>query len=51
MTSAPVSELRKTIDGSLVMKLETADISQYLALGFKLPEIFKAEGRDGKTDI
>lgn len=51
MTSAPVSELRKTADASLVMKLETADISQYLTLGFKLPEIFKAKGRDGKTDI
>jgi dipeptidyl aminopeptidase/acylaminoacyl peptidase len=51
MTSPPVSELRKTADGSLVMPLEQADISQYFALGFKLPEIFKAKGRDGKTDI
>lgn len=51
MTSPPVSELRKTADGSLVTRLEEADISQYLSLGFQLPEIFKAKGRDGKTDI
>lgn len=51
MTQAPVSELRKTEDGSLVTKLEEADISAYLALGMKLPEIYKAKGRDGKTDI
>jgi dipeptidyl aminopeptidase/acylaminoacyl peptidase len=51
MTQPPVTELRRTADGSLVTKLEEADISQYLSLGFKLPEIFKAKGRDGKTDI
>lgn len=51
MVSPPVTELRKTADASLVVKLEQADISQYLSLGFKLPEIFKAKGRDGKTDI
>jgi dipeptidyl aminopeptidase/acylaminoacyl peptidase len=51
MTSPPVMELHKTSDASLVMKLEQADISQYLALGFELPEIFSAKGRDGKTDI
>ena len=51
MVSPPVTELRKTADASLVMKLEQADISQYLSLGFQLPEIFKAKGRDGKTDI
>jgi dipeptidyl aminopeptidase/acylaminoacyl peptidase len=51
MMSPPVTELRRTADGSLVTKLEEADISQYLSLGFKLPEIFKAKGRDGKTDI
>jgi dipeptidyl aminopeptidase/acylaminoacyl peptidase len=51
MVNPPVSELRRTSDASLVMTLEEADISQYLSLGFKLPEIFKAKGRDGKTDI
>lgn len=51
MVSPPVTELRRTSDASLVMQLEQADISQYLSMGFKLPEIFKAKGRDGKTDI
>jgi dipeptidyl aminopeptidase/acylaminoacyl peptidase len=51
MVTPPVMELHKTADASLVTKLEEADISQYLSLGFKLPEIFKAKGRDGKTDI
>lgn len=51
MENPPVMELRKTSDASLVMKLEEADISQYLSLGLKLPEIFTAKGRDGKTDI
>jgi dipeptidyl aminopeptidase/acylaminoacyl peptidase len=51
MTQPPVTELRRTADGSLVTKLEEADISQYLSLGFKLPEVFTAKGRDGKTDI
>ena len=51
MTTPPVMELRKTEDASLIVKLEQADISGYLALGLKLPEVFKAKGRDGKTDI
>ncbi|MCE7061864.1 S9 family peptidase [Dyadobacter sp. CY343] len=51
MTSPPVMELRKTADASLIMQLEEADISKYLSLGFKLPEIFTAKGRDGITDI
>ncbi|WP_439557312.1 prolyl oligopeptidase family serine peptidase [Dyadobacter sp.] len=51
MMSPPVMELHKTSDASLVMKLEEADISKYLSLGFKLPEVFTAKGRDGKTDI
>ncbi|KAA0990986.1 S9 family peptidase [Dyadobacter aurulentus] len=51
MTSPPIMELRKTSNASLVMKLEESDISQYLSFGFKLPEIFTAKGRDGKTDI
>lgn len=47
----PVSELRKTSDGTLVCKLESADISGLLAIGWKPPERFVAKGRDGKTDI
>jgi dipeptidyl aminopeptidase/acylaminoacyl peptidase/uncharacterized protein (DUF885 family) len=48
---APVNELRRVSDGSLVCKLETADISALKANGWTAPEIFVAKGRDGKTDI
>lgn len=47
----PVTELHTTADGKLVAELERADISRYLALGIRLPEVFTAKGRDGKTDI
>ncbi|MBE7174181.1 MAG: prolyl oligopeptidase family serine peptidase [Williamsia sp.] len=47
----PVTELRTTADGKLVAELERADISGYLALGIRMPEVFTAKGRDGKTDI
>jgi dipeptidyl aminopeptidase/acylaminoacyl peptidase len=48
---APVTALRRTLDGKLVMELEKADVSAYLATGVRLPEVFVAKGRDGKTDI
>ncbi len=47
----PVSELRRTSDGSLVATLEKPDITQLMAAGFKPPEPFVAKGRDGKTNI
>lgn len=47
----PVIELRRTVDGKKIMDLERADISGLLATGVKLPEVFRAKGRDGKTDI
>ncbi len=47
----PVSVLRKTSDGSMVMALEKADISELLKTGIRLPEPFVARGRDGITDI
>ncbi len=46
-----VSVLRNTVDGSIEMELEQADISDILAKGFRFPEVFVAKGRDGKTDI
>ncbi|WP_207955456.1 S9 family peptidase [Segetibacter sp. 3557_3] len=46
-----VIELRRTADGKKIAELERADISAYLATGLKLPEPFKAKGRDGNTDI
>lgn len=47
----PVHELRKVADGSLVCKLDSADISALEATGWRAPEVFVAKGRDGKTDI
>jgi len=44
-------ELRRTADGKLVCRLETADISALIATGWKAPMRFTAKGRDGKTDI
>jgi dipeptidyl aminopeptidase/acylaminoacyl peptidase len=48
---APVLELRKSADASLVMELEKADISALRQAGWKPPETFVAKGRDGDTDI
>ena len=47
----PVTELRRTEDGSLVTVLEKADHSALKKAGWKTPERFVAKGRDGKTDI
>jgi dipeptidyl aminopeptidase/acylaminoacyl peptidase len=49
--AAPVTVLRSAADGSKLMDLETAEISKLLATGIRLPEPFKAIGRDGKTEI
>jgi len=46
-----VSVLRKSEDGSIIMELEKTDISELLKTGIRLPEVFVAKGRDGKTDI
>jgi dipeptidyl aminopeptidase/acylaminoacyl peptidase len=47
----PMHELRKVADGSLVCALEKADVSALEKLGWTVPEVFVAKGRDGKTDI
>lgn len=46
-----VSVLRKVSDGSVILPLEKSDISELIDYGWKLPEVFHAKGRDGKTDI
>jgi dipeptidyl aminopeptidase/acylaminoacyl peptidase len=46
----PVTELRSG-DGRLVMSLETGEITELKAAGWKPPEPFVAKGRDGSTDI
>ncbi|KAB7729275.1 prolyl oligopeptidase family serine peptidase [Rudanella paleaurantiibacter] len=48
---APVTVLRSTRDGSVVMPLENADLSAYTQAGWRAPEVFTAKARDGKTDI
>ena len=47
----PVTEVRRTTDGSWVCQLEQADWQPLLDAGWPTPERFRAEGRDGKTDI
>jgi dipeptidyl aminopeptidase/acylaminoacyl peptidase len=48
---APVSELRRTEDRKLLLELEKGDISALLAAGWRVPQVFTATGRDGKTEI
>ncbi len=47
----PVTELRRSDDGTLVCTLSTADWSPLLETGWRAPEPFVAKGRDGTTDI
>jgi dipeptidyl aminopeptidase/acylaminoacyl peptidase len=48
---APVVQLRRTSDRSVVMELERGDYSALLETGWRPPEVFVAKGRDGTTDI
>ncbi len=48
---APVTVLCRASDGQIIMELEKADISDLVQTGWKMPEVFSAKGRDGKTDI
>jgi dipeptidyl aminopeptidase/acylaminoacyl peptidase len=48
---APISELRRTEDKKLIMELEKGDLTALKAAGWRAPEVFKALGRDGKTEI
>ena len=43
--------LRRTTDPGIAMDLENADASKLVAAGWRAPEVFKAKGRDGTTDI
>lgn len=47
----PVSRLRRTVDGKEICVLERADVSDLVAAGWQMPEVFHAKGRDGKTEI
>ncbi len=48
---APVHELRRVSDGTLVCHLEETDIRELVATGWQPPEVFSAKGRDGETGI
>lgn len=45
------SVLRRTSDGGIVMELGRADITAYLAAGYRLPEPFETVAADGTTPI
>jgi dienelactone hydrolase len=47
----PVAQLRRTEDRKVVLELDKGDASALLASGVKMPEVFVAKGRDGKTAI
>ncbi len=50
VNTTPKSEIRDN-NGDVVMDLETADLSNLFAAGYKFPEIFKAKAADGITDL
>jgi len=47
----PVMELRRSVDASLLMTVDTADATALRAAGWQPAEPFHAQGRDGKTQI
>jgi len=47
----PVTQLRRGEDQKVILDLEKGDASPLVAAGFRMPEVFVAKGRDGKTDI
>ena len=51
VNTAPVTDLRRISDSSVVMEIEKADITELLAKGWIAPEPFVAKARDGVTDI
>ncbi|MCP4553074.1 MAG: prolyl oligopeptidase family serine peptidase [Bacteroidetes bacterium] len=50
VNTTPKSEIRDNF-GRLVLELETADLSNLFAAGYKFPEPYKAKAADGITDI
>ncbi|MGV8945889.1 MAG: DPP IV N-terminal domain-containing protein [Lutibacter sp.] len=50
VNTIPKSELRNN-NGTVIMVLEEADLSQLFATGYQFPEPFKMKANDGVTDI
>jgi dipeptidyl aminopeptidase/acylaminoacyl peptidase len=48
---APVAQMRRASDQSVVMDLERGDIAPLLTTGWRAPEVFVSKARDGQTDI
>ena len=47
----PSTSLVRDMEGNLLMTLHSEDISALEKSGWRMPEVFVAKGRDGKTDI
>ncbi|MDT9600596.1 S9 family peptidase [Sphingosinicella rhizophila] len=47
----PITVLRRTSDGGVIARLESADISGLTALGWRPPEHLVVKAADGKTDL
>jgi len=47
----PSTSLVRDMEGNLMMTLHSEDISALEKSGWRMPEVFVAKGRDGKTDI
>lgn len=47
----PMLVLRDATNGKVLMTLEQPDISGLFKTGWRMPEVYSAKGRDGKTDI
>jgi dipeptidyl aminopeptidase/acylaminoacyl peptidase len=48
---APSVSVLRRCDGELVSTLETTDVSELLAQGWRWPEPFRVKARDGETDL
>lgn len=47
----PTVVVRSAKDGKVIVKPQQPDISKAVEAGWRMPEVFSAKGRDGKTDI
>ena len=47
----PQTVLKRASDQGIVMDLEKADVTDLLATGWRMPEVFTSKARDGATEI
>jgi dipeptidyl aminopeptidase/acylaminoacyl peptidase len=48
---APTFVLRDGVTGKILMIIEQSGVNDLTSMGWKMPEVFSAKGRDGTTDI